>query len=101
MVTLTTLSLSAIATNGRVKGGGAYFMISRSLGPSLGGGVGVIFYFANIFAGGTYMAGFVSAWIELPFLEGYDSYPYQVVYGTAVLFILMIICIVGAGMELR
>jgi solute carrier family 12 (potassium/chloride transporters), member 9 len=96
MVTLTSLSLSAIATNGRVKGGGAYYMISRSLGPSLGGGVGVIFYFANIFAGGTYMSGFVSALVEVPFLKGYDTYPYQVIYGTLVLFTLMLICILGA-----
>ncbi len=35
ITTLTALLLSAIATNTRVKGGGAYYLISRSLGVEL------------------------------------------------------------------
>lgn len=47
---LTTLSLSAIVSNGIVRGGGVYYFISRSLGADWGGTIGVIFSFATTFS---------------------------------------------------
>ncbi|XP_031160232.1 solute carrier family 12 member 3-like [Sander lucioperca] len=50
VTTITGLSISAIATNGRVASGGTYFMISRSLGYELGAPIGLVFSFANALA---------------------------------------------------
>ena len=40
----TTMSLSAMATNGPVEAGGAYYIISRALGHKLGGAVGTTYF---------------------------------------------------------
>ncbi|KAF0040892.1 hypothetical protein F2P81_006790 [Scophthalmus maximus] len=62
---ITGLSTSAIATNGKVKGGGTYFLISRSLGPELGGSIGLIFAFANAVAVAMHTVGFAETVVEL------------------------------------
>ncbi|XP_019389167.1 PREDICTED: solute carrier family 12 member 1 isoform X3 [Crocodylus porosus] len=65
VTTLTGISMSAICTNGIVKGGGAYYLISRSLGPEFGGSIGLIFAFANAVAVAMYVVGFAETVVEL------------------------------------
>ncbi|MBI1182140.1 MAG: amino acid permease [Alphaproteobacteria bacterium] len=59
--TLTAFSLAAVATNTRVKGGGAYYLISRSLGMEFGGAIAIVFYLAQAIATAMYIIGFTEA----------------------------------------
>ena len=47
---ITTLAFSSVATNTRVGPGGAYFIISRSLGWELGGAIGIPLYLSQAFS---------------------------------------------------
>ena len=62
---LTSLSLSAIATNRKVRGGGDYYLISRSLGAEYGGALGLILYIAQAVSVAFYCIGFGEAYVSL------------------------------------
>jgi len=69
---VTGLSISATATNMKVKGGGAYFMISRSLGVEAGAAVGLPLFLAQTVGISFYIVGFAESvhnllpWAPIP-----------------------------------
>jgi amino acid transporter len=69
---LTALSISALATNMRVGGGGAYFIISRSLGLEAGSAIGLPLFFAQAFGISFYIAGFAESLVD--FYPGVEEY---------------------------
>ena len=58
---LTTFSLSAVATNLKVKGGGDYYLISRTLGLEFGGAIGIVLFLAQSVSIAFYCIGFGEA----------------------------------------
>ncbi|KAL3692697.1 hypothetical protein R1sor_006348 [Riccia sorocarpa] len=61
---LTGISLSAIATNGAMKGGGPYYLIGRALGPEVGVSIGLCFFLGNAVAGSLYVLGAVETFLD-------------------------------------
>uniref|UniRef100_A0A8C8B453 Solute carrier family 12 member 1 n=1 Tax=Otus sunia TaxID=257818 RepID=A0A8C8B453_9STRI len=101
MVTsITGLSTSAIATNGFVRGGGAYYLISRSLGPEFGGSIGLIFAFANAVAVAMYVVGFAETVVQL--LKESDTLMVDESNDIRIIGTITVVCLLGisvAGME--
>ncbi|XP_076203916.1 solute carrier family 12 member 1 isoform X2 [Aptenodytes patagonicus] len=101
MVTsITGLSTSAIATNGFVRGGGAYYLISRSLGPEFGGSIGLIFAFANAVAVAMYVVGFAETVVEL--LKESDTLMVDESNDIRIIGTITVVCLLSisvAGME--
>ena len=58
---LTGLSIAQISTDQPVRAGGAYYMVSRSLGTEIGGAIGVPLYLAQAFAVALYTLGFAES----------------------------------------
>jgi amino acid transporter len=61
---LTSLSVCAIATDRVIRVGGAYYMISRSLGIETGGAVGISLYFAQAISVALYTIGFAESVVQ-------------------------------------
>ena len=97
---LTSISLSAIATNLKVKGGGDYYLISRTLGPEFGGALGIVLFLAQSVSIGFYCIGFGEVLTQILPLSIFGSYGSQVVAGGAVFF-LFILAWLGADWATR
>ncbi|MCP9264936.1 Solute carrier family 12 member 6 [Dirofilaria immitis] len=103
---LTSISLSAVATNGVIETGGTYFMISRNLGPEFGTAVGLLFYLANACACAMYIVGAVELYLAPNMtigsqevhddtgLTGMMSNNYRA-YGTIILLLLFAVVALG------
>ncbi|KAL4950264.1 amino acid permease-domain-containing protein [Aspergillus filifer] len=105
---VTTMSLSAIATNGTVKGGGAYYLISRSLGPEFGGSIGIVFYLGSVLNTGMNAVGLIDCFKQnfgsesgtwYSFLE--EGFWWEYLWGTIILILCTGICLAGSSLFAR
>ncbi|MCG9127265.1 hypothetical protein JT359_06635 [Candidatus Poribacteria bacterium] len=93
----TVLAVSEVATNRRVAGGGAYYIVSRSFGTSIGGAIGLALFLSQAISIAFYMVAFAEAFG--PLLE-YLQVRYEIeseinlrwlsIPGTVVLIIIML-----------
>ena len=94
---LTAISMSAIATNTPVAGGGAYFLISRALGPQFGGAIGLALFLAQALSVPFYVLGFTNSLVaSFPSLSSWFVW---IALGTSA--ILFAVNLVSSGFAIR
>jgi amino acid transporter len=105
LVTLpTALSISEIATNQRVEGGGEYFIISRSFGLNIGATIGIALYLSQAISVAFYVIAFseafspVFSWISLNYSL---DLPKQAVSIPAMLILSVLIIKKGADLGVK
>eukprot|EP00946_MAST-07B_sp_MAST-7B-sp1_P001419 g1419.t1 len=105
ITTISSLSLSAICTNGEIKGGGAYYLISRALGPEFGGAIGIMFYIGNAIGVAMYHIGFAETVVALVggtgggaiIADGWDSR----IFALIALAIVQVVCVTSIALVVK
>lgn len=85
---LTSLSVAAVATNLKVKSGGDYYLISRTLGLQFGGAIGLVLFCAQSVSVGFYCIGFANVTAQLLQWEGPWAAQAVAAAAVSVLFVL-------------
>ncbi len=92
---LTALSIAAIATDQHVKIGGAYYMISRSLGIETGGAVGIPLFLAQGLSVALYTLGFAESLVGVfPMLN-------ETAVGVIVTILVAVLALTSARIAIR
>jgi len=99
---LTSLSVSAIATNSVPKRGGAYTMISRSLGAEIGLVVGIMYYFGVTMLAVLEAVGAATVMLQIfPSLnDSLDVMPIAPVSTLGVLLVILMTVLVYVGLNI-
>ncbi len=102
----TGLSISSIATDKKIKAGGIYYILSRSLGLPIGGSIGITLFIGTALSISLYIVGFTDNYLALPGVRdlmniGTVSLNHIRYIGTTVLLLLIIIALISTSFAIK
>ncbi len=106
IVSVTTgLSISSIATDKKIKVGGIYYILSRSLGLPMGGAIGIALTIGTALSISMYIVGFAESFLSIKEIsEFFNLEPgirsYRIV-GSATLVILTVIALISTSLAIK
>lgn len=99
----TSLAIAEIATNQRVEGGGAYYIISRSFGLNIGGAIGIALYLSQALSVAFYVIAFAQStgpifdWLSAHFGLEINHLGYRLVSVPTMILLGVLVVTRGAG----
>lgn len=100
----TGLSVSSVATDRKIKAGGIYYMLSRSLGLPIGGSIGITLFVATALSIALYLIGFAeSALVVLQEPLGLESVGINHIrlFGSIALFAIVTIAYISTSIAIK
>ncbi len=107
VISVTTgLSISSIATDKKIKAGGIYYILSRSLGLPIGGSIGITLFVGTALSISMYIVGFTENFLGLPGVRELIgihevTMDHMRMVGSAVLIVLVIIAYISTNFAIK
>lgn len=91
VISVTTgLSVSSVATDKKIKAGGIYYMLSRSLGFPVGGAIGIALFIATALSISLYLIGFSESILNVIGIEEFTTNHLRITGGLTLVAIVVI-----------
>jgi amino acid transporter len=101
----TGLSVSSIATDKKIKAGGIYYVLSRSLGLPMGGAIGITLFVGTALSISLYLVGFAESFLSIVPIREFLGLQQDVngfrIIGTAAILILVIIAFISTSLAIK
>ena len=101
----TGLSISSIATDKKIKTGGIYYILSRSLGMAMGGSIGIVLFIGTALSISLYIVGFTENFLSIApiadFLGMNGSVNDIRIIGTVVILILITLALISTSLVIK
>jgi amino acid transporter len=106
IISVTTgLSISSIATDKKIKTGGIYYILSRSLGLPMGGSIGITLFVGTALSIALYIVGFSESFLGIQAISDFTGLHADIngirIIGSAILVFLVIIAFISTSLAIK
>ncbi len=101
----TGLSISSIATDKKIKVGGIYYILSRSLGLPIGGSIGIALLIGTALSISLYLVGFAESFLSIEAIRTFTGLEQDVngyrIISTVAILILVILAFISTSLAIK